>query len=153
MIYVLTGKIQSGKTTALLKWSANKNDVFGILSPVIDCKRFFMDAHSRNKFKMEADEIEKEIFSIGRFNFSKAAFEKAIKVIRQSINKNGWLVIDEIGPLELRKEGFYQVIKQSLRDHSTELLFVVREHLVDKAIELFELKQYEIITKEKLKQL
>jgi nucleoside-triphosphatase THEP1 len=153
MIYVLTGKIQSGKTTALLKWSANKNDVFGILSPVIDGKRFFMDAHSRNKFKMEADEIEKEIFSIGRFNFSKAAFEKAIKVIRQSINKNGWLVIDEIGPLELRKEGFYNVVKEVFKDHSSQLLFIARDGLVEKVKELFELKQCEIITKEKLEQL
>ncbi len=91
VIYILTGKIQSGKTSALIKWSAGKTDIFGILTPVIDGRRFFMDAHSRIQFRMEAGETEKAILSIGRYNFSKAAFEHAAEIIRQSINKNGWL--------------------------------------------------------------
>ncbi len=117
-----------------------------------ELQTFFMDAHSKNQFKMEVDETEKEIISIGRFNFSKAAFEKAIEIIRRSINK-GLLVIDEIGPLELRKEGFYNVIKEALRNHHSQSLFVVREGLADKVTELFELKQFHIMTKEKLQQL
>jgi nucleoside-triphosphatase THEP1 len=149
-IYILSGGIQTGKTTALIKWSVNKNDVFGILTPVIDGKRVFMDAHSKNQFEMEADGTDVEIISVGRFRFSKLAFEKAIQIINDSVNKKGWLVIDEIGPLELRKEGFYDVIKKSLEDHPNQLLFVVRENLVDKTIMFFELKQPEIINKEKL---
>jgi len=74
-IYILTGKIQSGKTTALMKWAASRNDVFGIFTPVIDGKRFFMDAHTHDQFKMEADKTEKEALSVGRFNFSKDSFE------------------------------------------------------------------------------
>jgi len=153
VIYILTGKIQSGKTSALIKWSAGKTDIFGILTPVIDGRRFFMDAHSRIQFRMEAGETEKAILSIGRYNFSKAAFEHAAEIIRQSINKNGWLVIDEIGPLELRKKGFHPVIKESLKNHRAKLLFVIRENLVGEVTELFELKQYEIVTKENLDQL
>jgi len=153
VIYILTGKIQSGKTSALIKWSAGKTDIFGILTPVIDGRRFFMDAHSRIQFRMEAGETEKAILSIGRYNFSKAAFEHAAEIIRQSINKNGGLVIDEIGPLELRKKGFHPVIKESLKNHRAKLLFVIRENLVGEVTELFELKQYEIVTKENLDQL
>jgi len=153
VIYILTGKIQSGKTSALIKWSAGKTGVFGILTPVMDGCRFFMDAHSRIQFRMEAGETEKAILSTGRYNFSKAAFEHAAEIIRQSINKNGWLVIDEIGPLELRKKGFHRVIKESLKNHRAKLLFVIRENLVGEVTELFELKQYEIITKENLDQL
>ena len=153
VIYILTGKIQSGKTSALIKWSAGKTDIFGILTPVIDGRRFFMDAHSRIQFRMEAGETEKAILSIGRYNFSKAAFEQAAEIIRQSINKNGGLVIDEIGPLELRKKGFHPVIRESLKNHTAKLLFVIRENLVGEVTELFELKEYEIITKENLDQL
>ncbi len=121
--------------------------------PVIDGRRFFMDAHSRIQFRMEAGETEKAILSIGRYNFSKAAFEQAAEIIRQSINKNGGLVIDEIGPLELRKKGFHPVIRESLKNHTAKLLFVIRENLVGEVTELFELKEYEIITKENLDQL
>jgi len=112
MIYILTGAIQTGKTSALIKWSANRNDVFGILTPVINGKRFFMNARTKKQFQMEANDNEKETISIGQFNFSKVSFEKAIKIARDEINKKGWLVIDEIGPLELRKEGFYNVINR-----------------------------------------
>jgi nucleoside-triphosphatase len=153
MIYILAGEIQTGKTTALLKWSENRNDVFGILTPVIDGKRFFMDAHSKNQFKMEADQGERETFLIGRFKFSKPAFEKAIQIIHDSIDKKGWLVIDEIGPLELRKHGFYNVINEVLRNHAAQILFVVRQGLVEKVTEFFELKKFHIIKKEEWEQL
>ena len=153
MIYVLTGAIQTGKTSALIKWCEGRNDVFGIFTPVVNGKRFFMDARTKKQFQMEANDNEKETISIGRFDFSKVSFEKAIKIVRDEMNKKGWLVIDEIGPLELRKEGFHNVIRQVLKSSSSQLLFVVREGLVDKVTELFELEQFDIITKEKLKEL
>jgi nucleoside-triphosphatase len=149
-IYILTGAIQTGKTTALLNWSDRKKNVSGILTPVINGKRFFMDVSTKEQFEMEAAEDEKEILSTGRFNFSRAAFEKAIQTIRQSSDRPGWLIIDEIGPLELKKEGFYTVIKDLLKNHSAQLLFVVREGLPEKVVLLFELKRFQVIKKEEL---
>jgi len=69
------------------------------------------------------------------------------------MNEKGCLIIDEIGPLELRKEGFYKVIKQSVKDYASGLVLVVRNDLVDKVIAFFELKQSKIITKEQIEQL
>jgi nucleoside-triphosphatase THEP1 len=152
-IYILTGEIQSGKTTALMQWAANRSDVFGIFTPVIDGTRFFIDAHTHSQFKMEADKSEKEVLSVGRFNFSKPSFEKAIKTIQDSMNEKGWLVIDEIGPLELRMDGFYEVINKSVKDHAGELVLVVRNNLVDKVVAFFGLKHSKIITGEQLEQL
>lgn len=148
----MTGTIQSGKTTALIKWSADRNDVFGILTPVMAGRRFFIDAHLRNQFEMEANESEHSIISIGRFKFSEQAFEKAIQIISDSIGK-GWLVIDEIGPLELNKQGFYEVAKKALENHSSQLLLVVREGLVEKVTGLFGFKQCKVISVEDLEQL
>jgi len=152
-VSILSGAIQTGKTTALINWSHQRKNVSGILTPVINGKRFFMDASTKEQFAMEAAEDEKEILSIGRFNFSKAGFDRAIRIIRQSLHEPGWLVIDEIGPLELKKEGFYTVIKDLLKNHPVQLLLVVREGLPEKVAELFEIKRFQVIKKEELDRL
>jgi nucleoside-triphosphatase THEP1 len=152
MIYILSGPIQIGKTTALVKWSAGRSDVFGILTPVVNGKRFFMDAHAQNQFEMESNDIEQEVVSIGGFKFSREAFERASHIIDHAINK-GWLVIDEIGPLELNKEGFYEILRKALENHTHQLLIVVRESLLPRVTEFFQVKSYDVISKEGLMQL
>ncbi len=126
-VYILTARVQTGKTTSLLQWSEKRNDVFGILTPVVDGKRMFMNVHSRQLFLMEAKEGEEELLTVGRFVFSKANFDKAIQIIRDSIDKPGWLVIDEIGPMELRGEGFSDVLKEVLVKRKHNILLVVRD--------------------------
>src|SRR5436190_7547202 len=111
-----------------------------------------MDAHSLIQFRMEAGETEKAILSIGRYNFSKATFEHAAEIIHQSINKNGWLVIDEIGPLELRKKRFHPVIRESLKNHG-KITFCDKRKSCRRSHGAFELKQYQIIAKENPDQL
>lgn len=126
-IYILTGPIQTGKTTSLLNWAAKRNDVYGILTPIIKGKRVFMNAHTKEQFLMEATEEENETLVVGRFTFSKANFQKAIQIIRNGISKNEWLIIDEIGPLELSGQGFHDVLIEALQSFEGKLLLVVRE--------------------------
>ncbi|MBC7946477.1 MAG: hypothetical protein H7Y42_01255 [Chitinophagaceae bacterium] len=132
-VMILTGKIGEGKTTSLVNWSESRKDVFGVLTPVINGKRFFMDAHARHLFPMEASPGDKEVVTIGKYTFSTQAFERAIQLIRYSIQKPGWLIIDELGPLELKGEGFYEVVLEALRsgNESQRILLVVREGLLD----------------------
>jgi len=143
-VYILTAPIQTGKTTSLVNWSDKRNDVYGILTPVVDGKRMFMDAHTRQLFLMEAKEgdpstpLRMDILTVGRFVFSKANFEKAIQIIRDAINKKGWLVIDEIGPMELRGEGFAEVLKEVVQQRKENTLLVVREGLAEKVKEHFQ---------------
>ena len=136
-IYILTGPVQSGKTTALINWSANRKDVYGILTPLAGEKRIFLDAQNREQFPMEAEAGEAEVLSVGRFRFSKNNFEKAIQTVLDAARSEGWLVIDEIGPLELRGEGFHDVLKEVLVQRKNKLLLVVREGLVEKVKEHF----------------
>jgi nucleoside-triphosphatase THEP1 len=126
-VYILTAPIQSGKTTSLINWSANRNDVYGILTPVVNGKRVFMNVNTKERFPMEAKEGEREILTVGRFAFSKNNFERAIQIIRDDISKNGWLIIDEIGPLELAGQGFHDVLLETLRSFNGKLLLVVRD--------------------------
>lgn len=143
-IYILTAPIQSGKTTSLIQWSEQRNDVNGILTPVVDGKRVFINAATKEQFAMEATGNE-EAVSIGRFVFSKRGFNKAAQIIRGAIDKDGWLVIDEIGPLEMRGEGFFDAFKEVLAKRNKKLLLVIREGLVNEGIEKFSVIGPEII--------
>ena len=126
-LYILTAPIQSGKTSSLVKWSESRKDVYGILTPDVDGKRIFMNAHTRQLFLMEAKEGEMETFTVGKFIFGKTNFDRAIQIIQDGMDKPGWLVIDEIGPLELKGEGFSNVLKEVLAKRKHTILLVVRD--------------------------
>ena len=146
MIFILTAPIQSGKTTSLISWSAKRNDVHGILTPVVGGKRVFMNVQTKEHFPMEA-KGEEETLVVGRFAFSKAGFDKAIQIIRDAINKEVCLIIDEIGPLELKGKGFCDVLKEVLEKKVQKLLLVVRDKngMVEKVKKYFELTSAEVI--------
>jgi len=144
MIVILTAPIQSGKTTSLINWSAARKDVHGILTPVASGKRVFMNAQTREQFPMEATTGEKTL-AIGRFAFSKAGFDKAIQIIRNAISKEGWLVIDEVGPLELKGEGFCDVLKEVSAIRNEKTILVVREGMVEKVKAYFNISKAEQI--------
>ena len=140
-IYILSGAIKTGKTTKLLEFSSSHNDVYGILSPVLSGKRFFMDAHTKEQFVMESEPGEVSVLHVGKFSFDAKSFKKAMDIIRKGMNhKQGWLIIDEIGPLELNKEGFYEVINEIIIDRpSLKILFVIRDTILHKAIDFFKM--------------
>jgi nucleoside-triphosphatase THEP1 len=150
-IFILTGAIRSGKTTALLEWAAKRQNIYGVLTPLVNEKKVFMNVHTGQQFEMEASEREENNLTIGRYTFSKRAFEKAITVLRKAGQENsGWLIIDEIGPLELRQKGFYEIAQQLLHHTSLNIILVVREGLVDSVARLFAMKEFEIVRKEQL---
>src|SRR6478736_5160439 len=94
-VIILSGPVHSGKTTQLLDWANLRNDVFGIATPVVNGQRVFMNLSTKEHFHMEADPLELDTISVGRFKFSRSAFDQAIKIIRSAISAKGWLVIDE----------------------------------------------------------
>ncbi len=145
-VYILTANIGSGKTTSLLNWSVQRDDVYGILTPVISGKRIFMDAHTKEEFLMEATEGEQDTLKVGRFVFSKTGFDKAEQVITKAMDKPGWLIIDEVGPMELRGEGFYPVIKETLQTRTGKIIIVVREGLSEPVKEKFNIPGAKLIS-------
>lgn len=142
-IYILTGPIQTGKTTALMNWCLAKTTVAGILTPIVNEKRKFFNISNKEIFDMEADDKEKNILSIGKYNFSQVAFSKAEQIILEPLLSNiQYLVIDEIGPLEIKGEGFYNATKELLQnDLSVNIILVVRKNLLLDIIKLFDLEK------------
>ena len=92
---------------------------------------------------MEATGRE-ETLAIGQFVFSKNGFDKAIQIIRDAINTEGWLIIDEIGPLELEGKGFYDIVNEILILRKNKMILVVRKGMVKKVKDHFMINATEV---------
>ncbi|MES2772545.1 MAG: nucleoside-triphosphatase [Bacteroidota bacterium] len=146
-ILIVSAAKHSGKTTRLIHWCQDRNDVFGILTPVVDGRRVFVDAHTKETFRMEATETETSILEVGKYRFSKASFARASSIMLDALQQeNGFLIIDEIGPLELRGSGFSETITRILEDerNGVEIIIVVREELLEQVIRRFGLDRFTV---------
>jgi nucleoside-triphosphatase THEP1 len=147
-ILILSGSIHSGKTTRLMRWATQKKNIDGIFQPVIDEKRFIYHIASRRLKKLETEESV-GITTIGEYRFSNHTFDWAKKILLDCINKNlDWIVVDEIGPLELDGKALEPAVSKLISDKNimnAQILCVVREELIDKFIDHYQLDaQYEI---------
>lgn len=75
-IVVLTGEIQSGKTTLLQSFCEKYSNTGGLLTPVVNGKRVFYNIRTNEVFTMEA-KGEEEHLCVGKYIFSAAAFKEA----------------------------------------------------------------------------
>jgi nucleoside-triphosphatase THEP1 len=143
-IIILTGEIQAGKTTLLQQFCRQQKNTAGILTPIVNATRMFYDISGNNFFAMEALENEEQL-AIGKHLFSAKAFTKATAILSNA-NKNielKYLIIDEIGPLEVKQQkGLYQSFKEILSSNfAYTLIVVIRQGLVEEAIKHFDLTE------------
>ena len=160
MIYILTGAIRSGKTTALLHWSKSRNDVDGLLCPDdANGKRYFLKLKNKTIFKLEAEAETEAIVTIGNFKFLRSAFNEAndYLILEASKTEPKYLIIDEIGKLELKNEGLHvstkALISQFKSNDNTHLILVVRDYLLDAVLEHYGITECSILNTEDLKNL
>lgn len=160
MIYILTGAIETGKSKALLKWLKGRKDVSGILSPRnTHNKRYFLNVNTLETFKMQANAIDEAIISVGRYHFFNSAFVKANTIIKQSVKNNnfGFIIIDEIGKLELRSEGLHEsatlAIQKGMQHKRLHVILVVRTSLLNDVLQKYAIENPQIINPEQLSEL
>jgi len=140
---ILTGDIQTGKTTWLQKWTGTKEKIVGILSPVINGKRNFYDIEQKIFLPMDAAVDEQEVLTIGKYLFSGKAFDTVSNQLLSCSAKTDWeyLVIDEIGPLELiHKKGLYEPLVTLIRNtqRNCTIIIVVRTQMLERMNDLIE---------------
>ncbi len=145
-IILFSGPVHSGKTTELQSFISDKN-CDGIIAPIKGGNRYIQRIKT-GETKMLDTEDEKSIH-IGKYKFSKETFEWAKTQIRESLlNKIEYLVIDEIGKLELKNEGYEPVLSYAIKHFKEQdifsLVLVVRESLVDNVVEKYGLNFFEI---------
>lgn len=153
-IYLYSRPVHSGKTTTMLNWSAQQDDILGILMPDIEGSRKIMDLASKEVFDIECTDpanTNEQLTTVGKYSFYTSAFEKANFLLMNAIDRDSkWIVIDEAGKLELAGKGFFNAVAKAVKkykDPSTpgNLLIVVRDSLVDEVIRFFEITNYTVI--------
>ena len=153
MIYILTGNIRTGKTTALFEWLTIREDVDGILCPDDESgKRFFLKIKNHETFPLEVNANSSEaIVSVGNFKFLKSSFQVANDYLIYCLkeNRTKYFIIDELGKLELQNEGLHKAAAKLIKSHefseSTYLILVVRSSLLDEIIEKYQIMNYKLI--------
>ena len=151
-IFILSQPVQSGKTTLLQKWLENK-DAAGILTPDVNGKRILFDISEKKQDELELSENSEGI-KVGKFVFSSDTFDKAKSILRKHKSLgHDWLVVDEVGKLEIeRKDGLEPVITELITHYKSEdvkgnLLLVIRDYLLEKAISDYELQDAIVLSR------
>lgn len=147
-IVILTGAIQSGKTTTLLRWCEHKT-VGGFLTPVVTGKRMLFTLPDKVYAPFEADQASEDSVAVGRYHLLNNAFtEMNQRLIQPTQMQLDWLIVDEVGPLELDEKGCYTGLVHIINHSTTPLLCVVRAGLVQQVIAKFNLTDVVVVEKD-----
>jgi nucleoside-triphosphatase THEP1 len=155
MIYILTGEINSGKTTALSGWvdlwRRQGCVIGGILAPANwhrgeKASYDVMDVRTGKRCLLASREPLENAESFGNFRFSKEGLvfgENALLGLNAEMDIG---VVDEIGPLELDHRGWAQSFRAVLSHPPENLIVVVRNSLVNMVVDAFLVSSFDILT-------
>lgn len=153
-IYIFSQPIRSGKTTTLMQWVKNKSNISGILAPDLDGLRYIYTLHNKefHRFQVKENYNYKDdpIITVGKYNFLSSSFELAKTAIKNNWSKNEWLIIDEVGKLEVKDSGLEPIVSQTIEHYkylseTGKLLLIVRADLLDSVLEKYNIVNYHLI--------
>jgi nucleoside-triphosphatase THEP1 len=149
-IFIFSRPIRTGKTTELMDWITGKDKVGGFLTPDTDGIRMLYDIKAKKYYDMQLPEGSKEeSISVGKFLFSKKAFEHAKHLL--SDTSADWVIIDEAGKLEIEQDtGLEPELSDAIdffkkSNSAGKLILVIRDTLIEKAIKKYDLGRVEIV--------
>ena len=152
-IIILTGPVHTGKSNALNQFIARKRKqgelLMGVVNPDIDSQKWFVNVLDEKKILMDAAPNETAVIEIGKYRFSQSAFARTKQLlIEQSQQKSDWFIIDEIGKLELKGKGLEPEVSVAIANAGTNaknLILVIRDYLLEDAIEHYRLGDCRVI--------
>jgi len=139
MVLVLTGPVHAGKTTfleeACARWGARGLPCTGFLSPAVTgaggetgYDLLELPRGPRRPFlRRRADPAAERT---GPFAFVPEVLDRARAILRDP-GRPGLLVVDEVGPLELRGGGLWPALREAVRRPDRTALLVVREEILE----------------------
>lgn len=154
-IYIVTGKINAGKTTKLsaIYDAIGVGDGF-ILPKIFEENQYIgqrilrLSTRESEYFSFKKEFLPilwDEEYSYGVYSFSRQGLLFASKITLDIITKKiEPIFIDEIGPLELQGKGFANILKQVL-PLKKEIYITARNSCIKKIIKEFNIKEYTII--------
>ncbi|KAA9332417.1 hypothetical protein F0P96_13165 [Hymenobacter busanensis] len=150
IIHLLSGPVRSGKTTRLTAWASGQASVAGLLMPAENrATRRFHDLRTGLQWSVNARPGDWQAQCIGPHRFSSAAFGWANHALLGAATtpETRCLVVDEVGPLELRGQGLAPALHTILHTKSYQpanLVLVVRTPLVVAAVHTFNLQRWQL---------
>lgn len=149
-IFIFSRPVRTGKTTELMKWIKDKNNVAGFLTPDIDERRMLFNIQTGQYFRLQLSNVnEEESVTIGKFIFSKNAFGAAKDILSDTSAE--WLIIDEAGKLEIEQHaGLEPALSATVEffkgnKNTNKLILVIRDSLVEKAVKKYDLEDAIIV--------
>lgn len=130
----------------------NRYDIGGFLSPNKNETRCLMNLKSKKEVPFEIDitSYEGQFEVIGKYAISKSAFENGNEWVKEHLQSSEikFVVIDEIGPLELQGKGFAPCLRHAIENKADKnLILVVRKSIHDKVVEEFGLSEAKQLSK------
>ena len=155
LVFFITGKKGGGKTTfitevvSILQKEGLKAD--GILAPGywqnnIRSKFDIVDIATNERKILCGMDVENGVEEIGRFKFTEEglAFGRAALCYEKVFDKD-LIIIDEVGPLELKGKGWAESIKELLVKYNKIIILVVRNDAAGEVQNYFKIEQPEYI--------
>jgi nucleoside-triphosphatase THEP1 len=139
MILVLTGPVHGGKTTflerSLALWASCGIAPVGFLSVAVTGATGYDLLELRTGCRQPYLRLEGEPAAerIGPFFFVPSTLERARSIIREA-DPSELLIVDEVGPLELRGGGLWPVLREALSRPGMKCLLVVREEILEDVV-------------------
>lgn len=144
-VVVVTGQIKSGKSTLLEKiikqTKESKLKPAGIISPAIieqEKRKGYMliDLISDEQIVLSTIIENKELIRVGSYFFYPQSIENGKKWLQLDYIKNfDFVVIDEIGPWELKQHGWASSLNDIVRKYKKPVILVVRNSILDRVID------------------
>jgi nucleoside-triphosphatase THEP1 len=166
VVKIITGKINSNKTTRIREYYQEHKKGDGIISKkiMIDKKVYGYKA-SRLSDNLEFTYLVHENFynkglypdievfeflgctQIGPYRINRKAMKKINSIIDKMIkSKVSPIYFDEVGKLELQECGFYKNIKKALKKR-LDIVLCTREDLIEEVLKKFDISEYEIVSR------
>jgi len=153
-IYIISGETRSGKTTFLksvvkdLKKKGKK--IGGIIAHGIDKEgeRYgfeIEDVLSGERILLSSREEKEGSTKTGRFYFYKDGLKFGLQALDKNLDALDWLVIDEVGYMELKGLGWFEAIEKAMKQPGLNMIWIVRKRILEEVLNQWPYFNFHII--------
>jgi len=153
-VIIITGKTGVGKSTLLYSLVQKIQEKFisisGFVAPSVIENNIYVgydlfDIENRKSCILARTFGDEQMPIVGKYYFRQEGLDTGNKILDNAADKNyEWIVVDEIGAWELKGQGWAHSINNILEKTTANMIWVVREDLVENVIEGWSIKEYKV---------
>ena len=150
-VYIVSAPVHTGKSSSILEWTGQTPGVAGIVAPEVQGLKVYVDVKTGRRFPHETRDLHlsaNALEIIGPYRFLRESFREAQRLLLSAMAEQPiWLVLDEIGKLELWNKGLEPAAGQIIRAYKDgivpgNLVLIIRDSLLDAARERYGIDHY-----------